>query len=154
MPLSSTQMDCKAEKARLAELSKDEALNERIWRTCGSKGLSDSKTTLNDLLYAWKGVPVPLIAAMRTPRFVSFRCIDPFLTCQAAKRRAHCSLKTAAIVCHQHAGWHNPGTAQWSVWDWTSRSSLQQPLLRREGQREPDHANHFQAGAQAADAGK
>ena len=56
-PWSSTQVDRVAIKTRLAMLSKDELLRERIWRTIGSEGASDSKMSLNDLLSAWKGVP-------------------------------------------------------------------------------------------------
>ena len=50
------QAECQAMQARSAAIGKDEALSERIWRTTSSKGLSESKTSLNDLLRAWKGV--------------------------------------------------------------------------------------------------
>ena len=49
------QAECQARKTRVLALGDDERLSERIWRTVDAKGPSDGKTSLNDLMRAWKG---------------------------------------------------------------------------------------------------
>jgi hypothetical protein len=54
------QAACRAKKAQVMSLNSDKRLSERVWRTIGPMGLSDTKRSLVDLLHAWKGACMPV----------------------------------------------------------------------------------------------